>query len=56
MRFFVSNWYFTTDYVINVQNSRFFSGFLIFSQIQGFSCLNCQILGFSIFPGKQATL
>ena len=43
-RFFVLNQNFTTEHVKIVQNSSFFF------------CLNCQIPGFSMFPGKVTTL
>ena len=46
-RFFVSKLNFTTKSVKIVENSRFF---------QVFFYLNCQIPGFSRFPGKVATL
>ena len=55
-RFFVSNQNFTTEHVKVAQNSRFFSKFLKFQVFPGFFYLNCQIQGFSMFPGKVATL
>ena len=62
-RFFVSNRNFTTDYVKNIKNSRFydqisrfFHVFFKVFQIPGYFCLNCRSPGFSRFPGKVATL
>ena len=68
-KFYVSNWNFTAKYVntsgfpgflmIFVESFRFFEDLFKIFQTQGFSkffCLNCQIPGFSRFPGKVAIL
>ena len=65
-RFLVTKRNFTTKLVkivkisgflkIFVQNSRFFSKSLKFEVFPGFFCLNCQIPGFSRFPGFLAIL
>ena len=56
-RFFVSSRNFTTEYVEIVKNSRFFKVLCSkFNVFLGYFCLNCQILGFSMFPVKMATL
>ena len=54
-RFTVSNGNFTTEFVKVLKNSKFFKVFSKFLKFQVFS-LNCQISGFSMFPGKVATL
>ena len=55
--FFISNQNFTAKHVKVVKNTRFFKAFCSkFHIFPGYFCLNCQISGFSRFPGKVATL
>ena len=59
-RFLESNQNFTTEHV-KIDKIQVFPGFFsdICSKFQvfpGYFCINCQIPGFSRFPGKEATL